>query len=384
MVHLNADGKRSLGSGIAFTILAAVAVTLRLFSKVYTKAPWAADDSWAVLSLIALFAWMAVEFWGIFTGGGGENIQTIVIEHKFAILQNYIKSLYMLDPLYALTVTAVKLSILYLYRRIFAVQAFKQISFAVAAACVVWWVVFTITALIPCRPVRKFWQPQIEGHCYNFNEFFLGASIVDILLDAVILSLPIKKIVGLQMPYKRKVMLCFVFLVGGLDVKRTDELIPSPSSVIITGIVRTSLIYVPGSQNSNFPSPPSLLSFSALPALANAAKKTVNFTQGELWTNIHLGTAVFCACLPTFPPLLTRLGVVGSSLLSKLGSIFSTARPLKDSSDTSTLKHYDKLTGPAAEGKFSRETAVGRSQSGHSEAEWEMGRIVVKNTVDIV
>lgn len=122
----------------------------------------------------------------------------------------------MLDPLYALTVTAVKLSILYLYRRIFAVQAFKQISFAVAAACVVWWVVFTITALIPCRPVRKFWQPQIEGHCYNFNEFFLGASIVDILLDAVILSLPIKKIVGLQMPYKRKVMLCFVFLVGGL------------------------------------------------------------------------------------------------------------------------------------------------------------------------
>ena len=122
----------------------------------------------------------------------------------------------MLDAIYALTVTATKLSILYLYRRIFSVQRFRQISFAVAAVCVLWWLIFTIIVMNPCRPVKKFWQPQIEGHCYNFDEFFLGAAVADVVLDAVILALPIKMILGLQMSYRRKVMLCFVFLVGGL------------------------------------------------------------------------------------------------------------------------------------------------------------------------
>ena len=122
----------------------------------------------------------------------------------------------MLDAIYALTVTATKLSILYLYRRIFSVQCFRQISFAVAAVCVLWWLIFTIIVMNPCRPVKKFWQPQIEGHCYNFDEFFLGAAVADVVLDAVTLALPIKMILGLQMSYQRKVMLCFVFLVGGL------------------------------------------------------------------------------------------------------------------------------------------------------------------------
>ena len=60
MVHLNPDGKRSLGSGIAFTFVTSIAVGLRLLTKVYIMAAWAPDESWAVLSLVALFAWMGV------------------------------------------------------------------------------------------------------------------------------------------------------------------------------------------------------------------------------------------------------------------------------------------------------------------------------------
>lgn len=65
MVHLNPDGKISLGSGIAFSALAFISVGLRLLAKLYTKSAWASDDSWAVMSLIALFAWLGVEFWGM-------------------------------------------------------------------------------------------------------------------------------------------------------------------------------------------------------------------------------------------------------------------------------------------------------------------------------
>lgn len=255
MTYLTPEGKATLGSGIAFPALASIAVGLRILSKTYTKASWAADDSWIVLGLVALFALATAEIWGmlylyhkpvldpvkqrlikvgVFAGGGGLTVETILLQHQTATLENYAKansstgsnrlaiahsklqSLYMLAPLYALSITAIKLSILYLYRRIFAVKTFKQISFAVAAACVIWWVVFTVTALVPCYPVQKFWQYRIKGHCYNFKIFYIWAGVVDVLLDGIILSLPIKMISRLQMPYKRKVMLCFVFLLGGL------------------------------------------------------------------------------------------------------------------------------------------------------------------------
>ncbi|KAL8659758.1 MAG: hypothetical protein Q9226_000254 [Calogaya cf. arnoldii] len=361
MVQLTPEGKASLGSGIAFAVLASIAVSLRILSKTYTKASWAADDSWAVLGLIALYALITSEIWGmsylcceaildpkmkpltragIFAGGGGLNYEKILLKHQTETLENYMKSLYILHPLYTLSITATKLSILYLYRRIFAVPTFRRISFAVAATCVVWWVVTTIAGLVPCYPVNRMWQPQIEGQCYNFKAFFLGAGVVDVVLDGVILTLPLKLISRLQMPYKRKVMLCFVFLVGGF--------------VVVTGIVRTILTCLPDSPNI------------------------------ELWTNVHLGTAVLCACLPTFPPLLSRFGVLSSTIVSKISSIFSTWRSSDKGLDGRTLKHYDNLTGPTREGRLWRETTVERSTNGQREAEWEMSGIMVEKTVHIV
>ena len=84
------------------------------------------------------------------------------------------------------------------------------------AVCVAWWLVFTVAALVVCLPVEKFWNRQLDGYCYNFDMFFVVMASVETFLDTVILSLPIKMIVGLQMSYKKKIMLCVVFSIGGL------------------------------------------------------------------------------------------------------------------------------------------------------------------------
>lgn len=63
MVHLNDDGKRALGTYLAFTVLPIVAVGLRFVTRLYIKAQWAPDDLWAILSLVGLLAWMSVEIW---------------------------------------------------------------------------------------------------------------------------------------------------------------------------------------------------------------------------------------------------------------------------------------------------------------------------------
>ncbi len=126
------------------------------------------------------------------------------------------QSLYTLDPLYALTVVTTRLSILYLYRRIFAVPSFRQLSLVVGIACIIWWIANTIVFLVTCMPIQKSWDPQREGHCYNFDEWFIGISIIDIILDTVILALPIKMVLGLQLSSQRRISLCFIFLLGSL------------------------------------------------------------------------------------------------------------------------------------------------------------------------
>lgn len=113
MTYLTPEGKATLGSGIAFTALASIAVGLRILSKTYTKASWAADDSWAVLGLVALFALATAEIWGmlylyckavlnpekqpltkagVFAGGGGLTVELILLQHQSAKLENYAKA----------------------------------------------------------------------------------------------------------------------------------------------------------------------------------------------------------------------------------------------------------------------------------------------------
>ena len=64
MTQLNARGKETLGSGIAFLFVAAAAIALRFYTKTFTKAKWAADDWWISLSLVSFSAWIGIEFWG--------------------------------------------------------------------------------------------------------------------------------------------------------------------------------------------------------------------------------------------------------------------------------------------------------------------------------
>ena len=69
-----------------------------------------------------------------------------------------------------------------------------------------------------CIPVAKFWDPTIAGTCINFNIFFLVNSIIETILDFVILVLPIPMILGLQLSRHNKVVLSGIFLLGGLYV----------------------------------------------------------------------------------------------------------------------------------------------------------------------
>ncbi|KAA8571276.1 hypothetical protein EYC84_000603 [Monilinia fructicola] len=134
---------------------------------------------------------------------------------------------------------------------------------------VVWWLVGTVATCISCVPASRFWiGPSAGGWCFNFNIYWMVMGLIEIIVDIGILVLPIGVVVGLQMPTSQKILVGGIFLLG--------------SFVVITGVVRVVLGYAPGSQNVDFP-------------------------RAELWSTVHVGMAIVCACLPNFRPLLNRI-----------------------------------------------------------------------------
>lgn len=117
---------------------------------------------------------------------------------------------------YYIAVAAVKVSILCFCRRIFATNTFKQVYIATLAMVAMWYIGAEITSIVVCMPIQRFWNPWISGHCLNLNLQALVIGILETILDAVILVLPLVWISTVQLQQRNKIALYGIFLLGGL------------------------------------------------------------------------------------------------------------------------------------------------------------------------
>lgn len=116
----------------------------------------------------------------------------------------------------------------------------------------------------------------------------------------------------------------------------------------------------------------------------------VSFTQAEVWTNIHLGTAIICACLPTYGLLFQHLKIRNSGTWSYMSSFFHSRRGLLRSKAEGTNKHrttHQKLLESTEDAQHLGTNAAWAPNLEHHGStkrdSIEMGSIVVRNTVKV-
>ncbi len=100
----------------------------------------------------------------------------------------------------------------------------------------------------------------------TYLSFWLAMALIEVLIEISIIILPIHEVLRLQLLTKEKALASLIFALGGF--------------VVITAVVRMSVLYRP-------------------------SQPTLDFTH-DIWLNVHLGTAVISACLPTYRPLISR------------------------------------------------------------------------------
>ncbi|KAL8664813.1 MAG: hypothetical protein Q9168_007835, partial [Polycauliona sp. 1 TL-2023] len=185
--------------------------TICLVVRLYTKARIIKVVGWEDVAMIA--AWLctagheACLIWTIHAKALGIHIWNMTID-KF---DPNAQAVAIAVSFYPLAVGLPKISILLFYLRLNPSRSFRRGTIAVIAITTAYMIAAVIAQLLPCKPVRKFWNPSTPGTCLNTNPLYLTNSIINTLIDVLVLILPIPMIVNLQVNTRTKLVLAAIF-----------------------------------------------------------------------------------------------------------------------------------------------------------------------------
>ena len=121
---------------------------------------------------------------------------------------------YVLQILYPLSVTAIKLSILLLYLRLFPLMKFRRCVKSLMVVFGFIGAVVTLVAVFQCRHVDDAWKIALPTNCVTQASMLEGQAIFNLISDVTIIVLPMPVIWRLHMPLRRRLLLLGIFTVG--------------------------------------------------------------------------------------------------------------------------------------------------------------------------
>lgn len=129
-----------------------------------------------------------------------------------------IKLSYAFEPLYITTAGIIKLSVLFMYHRIFPVRLIKIGGYILGGVTLAWVISVDLVAIFQCDPIAKAYEPTLPGHCIQLKAALIGNGVPNFVTDILILALPARLIWRLQATLWQRVSIIGVFLTGSLFV----------------------------------------------------------------------------------------------------------------------------------------------------------------------
>ncbi|KAI1503403.1 hypothetical protein F5X99DRAFT_375139 [Biscogniauxia marginata] len=277
---------------IAFTVICSVFVVLRFWAARITKRRFFADDLCVILAFASTIANEGVIIWAIQNGLGkpSEDVpkEELAVQAKvFAIPA---------AMTWLVGSVCLKLSMLFLYIRIFSIAKFRQWAYALIVVVVCYGIAFIIVFPTNCQPISQLWAPVPDGWCHNpIIEQFASVTL-NLVIDLAIVILPMPALWSLKMPRSNKVFISIMFSLG----------------LITIGVMCWRLWITAQAATTDL--------FGYLAAVGLVSEL-------ELWLGIIV------VCMPTLRPLVTKYA---NTNMIKLKSTTSVSR---STSDSAHLKH---------------------------------------------
>ncbi|KAM0304697.1 hypothetical protein HYE67_001627 [Fusarium culmorum] len=260
-------------SSVAIPFALAV-VAVRVWARHRKQMRIGIDDWFILVSLPLHWSTAAVAIASVKYGGVGKPLQVNMMQDPNRLGRAQL-CLFLTEFVYGAVLCTIKGSILLMYYRIFPTRSMKFGGYILGGITFAWWIACVFTTIFQCSPIDKAWKPFMQqGQCIDKNKFFIGNSIPNIIVDAMMIGLPVFEVSKVQVPRSQKIAIAGIFLLGGL--------------IVIISCIRLKFIV-------------SLLQ----------AGPTADFTKlisaPWIWTVIEPTVGLLCACLPTMQPLLYLL-----------------------------------------------------------------------------
>ncbi|KAJ5328835.1 hypothetical protein N7541_001037 [Penicillium brevicompactum] len=251
--------------------LSLVSVVLRMFARLRRRVGFGVDDYLSSVSIVLLIA-MLIELI-LWCSIGGNGAHAADLDPK--TFMNYWKIFLANQFTYFLLCPCIKISIICFYRRVFATPRFQQFTFGLNILIAAWGTGIFLACAGQCRPLRAYWDKNIEGSCFDAQEFIIVNQAFNILIDFVILGLPIPMIWNLHRAWQDKLALNGVFALGAF--------------VCFASIYRIVVLF-----------------------WISPMDPTYTVYQATLWTHIEPAVGLICSNLPIIRGLFPALKLKGS------------------------------------------------------------------------
>ncbi|KAL4962949.1 CFEM domain-containing protein [Aspergillus stella-maris] len=196
-----------LGAGFA---LASIAVTIRVVGRVMGST-LGLDDVAIMLSMGVETAMSVIGF--IYPSIGlGKDIWFV----PFPQITDILLLFYLEQVLYVASTALTKISMLLLFLRVFPSERFQLITKITLAFVTLWGIALLFANIFQCTPVSyswTYWDREHSGSCRQWGTPLLAHSVVNVLLDVVIMVLPLPTLLRMQIPWARKGGVCAMFAV---------------------------------------------------------------------------------------------------------------------------------------------------------------------------
>ncbi|KAB5536261.1 hypothetical protein GE09DRAFT_1141950 [Coniochaeta sp. 2T2.1] len=193
-------------------------------------------DDWVMMLngiLVLAFTVIGVE---LPQRGMGRDSYTL----PFQVLELLMKLLVIHEVLYVAIVMLSKLSILFVYLRIFPLRIMPKLRMAipitmgvVAAAGIGQ----SVAMIFQCVPVDYIWDRLRDtrgGHCLNINAWGWANASINVALDTWLICLPLPELFKLRLYWKKKLRVILMFIVGSLVI-----VVAIPRLVVMGAFIRT-------------------------------------------------------------------------------------------------------------------------------------------------
>ncbi|KAJ4417303.1 hypothetical protein N0V82_006247 [Gnomoniopsis sp. IMI 355080] len=200
-------------SGI-FCILVAMWTGLRIYSRRMRLMPLGIEDLLYNVSVIAFYGFVVSLYMATYLGGIGYHMSQLNKFHIARLTQSFL----VIQSLYGLSMCTIKWSMLFMLKRIFAVRYFRIITWIIIALQAGWLVMTVLIGFLICRPLAKNWDPTAQGVCGNRIAGYTAVSVINVLVDCLMLILPLPMIFRLQVKPSHRWALLGIFGIGVITI----------------------------------------------------------------------------------------------------------------------------------------------------------------------